>query len=37
MYMAPEVYRHEVYNETADVFSFGVMMYQVWGQQALGF
>ena len=29
--MAPEVYRHEVYNETADVFSFGVMIYQVGG------
>ncbi len=27
--MAPEVYRQEVYSETADVFSFAIMMYEL--------
>ena len=29
MYMSPEVFKGEGYNEKADVFSFGVMMYEV--------
>jgi serine/threonine protein kinase len=29
MYMAPEVYNGQPYNEKADVFSFGMMMYEV--------
>lgn len=29
MYMAPEVFRKETYNDKADVFSFGVIMYEV--------
>eukprot|EP00775_Hariotina_reticulata_P005978 gene5978-6217_t len=29
MYMAPEVFRGEPYSEKADVFSFGIMMYEV--------
>ncbi|KAJ9514473.1 hypothetical protein QJQ45_016207 [Haematococcus lacustris] len=29
MYMAPEVYRQEPYNEKADVYSFAVLMYEL--------
>ncbi|KIY96238.1 Dual specificity protein kinase shkE [Monoraphidium neglectum] len=29
MYMAPEVYRKEVYDEKSDVYSFGVILYEV--------
>uniref|UniRef100_A0A383VIX9 Protein kinase domain-containing protein n=1 Tax=Tetradesmus obliquus TaxID=3088 RepID=A0A383VIX9_TETOB len=29
MYMSPEVFREQPYSEKADVFSFGVMMYEV--------
>jgi len=29
MYMAPEVYTSQSYNEKADVFSFGVILYEV--------
>ncbi|WIA16106.1 hypothetical protein OEZ85_012827 [Tetradesmus obliquus] len=29
LYMAPEVFREQPYSEKADVFSFGVMMYEV--------
>ena len=29
MYMAPEVFRNEAYGERSDVFSFGMMMYEV--------
>ena len=32
MYMAPEVFRSEPYNEKADVFSFGIMLYEVRGR-----
>ena len=32
MYMAPEVFRAEPYNEKADVFSFGIMLYEVRGR-----
>lgn len=28
-YMAPEVYKGESYNQKCDVFSFGIMMYQI--------
>jgi len=29
MYMAPEVYREETYNEKCDVFSFGMILFEV--------
>lgn len=29
MYMAPEVFKEQPYSEKADVFSFGIMMYEV--------
>ncbi|GFR44342.1 hypothetical protein Agub_g5559, partial [Astrephomene gubernaculifera] len=29
MYMAPEVYRQEQYNEKVDVFSFGVILFEL--------
>lgn len=28
-YMAPEVYKSQLYNEKVDVFSFGIIMYEV--------
>ncbi|GIM13454.1 hypothetical protein Vretimale_16560, partial [Volvox reticuliferus] len=31
MYMAPEMYREEQYNEKVDVFSYGVMVFEVSG------
>lgn len=30
MYMAPEVFTNQPYNHKADVFSFGVVMYEVF-------
>jgi serine/threonine protein kinase len=30
VYMAPEVYRGENYNEKADVYSFGVICWEMW-------
>ncbi|GLI70863.1 hypothetical protein VaNZ11_015882, partial [Volvox africanus] len=35
LYMAPEVIRHEPYNEKVDVFSFGVVLYEVFGRVLL--
>ncbi|KAG2488113.1 hypothetical protein HYH03_013261 [Edaphochlamys debaryana] len=35
MYMAPEVIRDEPYNEKVDVFSFGVVLYEVFGRVLL--
>ncbi|GLC39889.1 hypothetical protein PLESTB_000671600 [Pleodorina starrii] len=35
MYMAPEVYRNMPYNEKVDVFSFGVLMYEVFSRQLM--
>lgn len=35
MYMAPEVYKAQQYNEKADVFSFGVVMYEVFSRLAM--
>ena len=29
MYMAPEVYLKQPYNDKADVFSFGIVVYEV--------
>ncbi|GFR41823.1 hypothetical protein Agub_g2595 [Astrephomene gubernaculifera] len=33
MYMAPEVYRNLPYNEKVDVFSFGVLLYEIFSRQ----
>ena len=33
--MAPEVFRQQPYNEKADIFSFGVLMYEVFGRRSL--
>jgi len=33
LYMAPEVYRKEPYNEKSDVFAFGVMLYEALKQE----
>ncbi|KAF5827937.1 kinase-like domain-containing protein [Dunaliella salina] len=30
MYMSPEMFKSQVYNEKVDVFSFGVMMYELF-------
>ncbi|GAX73164.1 hypothetical protein CEUSTIGMA_g617.t1 [Chlamydomonas eustigma] len=35
MYMSPEVFCHEPYNEKADVYSFGVMLYEVFARNML--
>ncbi len=35
MYMAPEVHQRLPYNEKADVFSYGVMLYEVLSRQLL--
>lgn len=35
MYMAPEVYSSMPYNESADVFSFGVIMWEVFSRNLL--
>lgn len=35
MYMAPEVYKEEPYNEKVDVFSFGIIMYELYARQLL--
>ncbi|KAG2436299.1 hypothetical protein HXX76_006610 [Chlamydomonas incerta] len=35
MYMAPEVFRKLPYNEKADVFSFGVVMYELLSRELL--
>jgi len=36
-YMAPEVFRHEFYGLKCDVFSFGMVMYELFeGLMALG-
>ncbi|GIM04617.1 hypothetical protein Vretimale_9162, partial [Volvox reticuliferus] len=35
MYMAPEVYRNMPYNEKVDVFSLGVLMYEVFSRTLL--
>lgn len=37
MYMAPEVFRAEPYADTADVFSFGVVMYELFTRTLLVF
>ena len=33
--MSPEVQRHEPYNEKADVYSFGVMMFEAFSRQMI--
>ena len=30
LYMAPEVWREEKYSEKADIFSFGMVMWELW-------
>ena len=35
VYVAPEVFRSEVYDSKADVYSFGIMLWEMWyGRQA---
>ena len=35
VYIAPEVFRSKVYDSKADIYSFGIMMWEMWyGQQA---
>lgn len=29
LYIAPEVYRNEVFDRSADAFSFGLILYEV--------
>lgn len=33
--MSPEVYKREPYNEKGDVFSFAIVMYEVWSRVLL--
>ena len=33
--MSPEVTRHEPYNTKTDVYSFGIMMYEIFSRQML--
>ncbi|EFJ52663.1 hypothetical protein VOLCADRAFT_85869 [Volvox carteri f. nagariensis] len=35
MYMAPEVFQHQPYNEKSDVFSFGVLAYELLASEML--
>lgn len=37
IYMAPEVYKREPYNEKVDVFSFGVIMYEIFARSLILF
>ena len=30
LYMAPEVYKGQLYSEKADMFSFGMIMWELW-------
>jgi serine/threonine protein kinase len=30
---APEIFDDDVYNETADVYSFGMVLYEIWARQ----
>ena len=35
MYIAPEVFHSEVYDSKADIYSFGIMLWEMWyGRQA---
>ena len=35
VYVAPEVFRSEVYDSKADIYSFGIMLWEMWyGRQA---
>ena len=35
VYIAPEVFHSEVYDSKADIYSFGIMLWEMWyGQQA---
>lgn len=37
MYMAPEVFCHEPYDEKVDVYGFGVVMYELFARTILIF
>ena len=32
-YMAPEVFSAKLYTETADIFSFGIIMWELWNKK----
>lgn len=32
VYMAPECYKNEPYNQTVDIYSFGILMYELFGR-----
>ena len=35
LYIAPEVFHSEVYDSKADIYSFGIMLWEIWyGRQA---
>ncbi|XP_068736285.1 uncharacterized protein [Montipora capricornis] len=37
VYMAPEVFNSEIYEVSADIYSLGIMLWEMWyGQQAFG-
>ena len=36
IYMAPEIIRAQPYNEKVDVFSFGIVMFEVRGHWLVG-
>lgn len=29
-YVAPEIYKDEIFDRNADIYSFGILLYEVW-------